>query len=351
MSDQSKFLRISKQAKTALAEQMPLSYLDTDGMLAADSDSKVPSQKAAKTYIDSPWKPAGASWVNYTEPKADGDFDIVNNTIKTTVDVPMLTPVCFSGTGTMPGGIALGAAYYAIRVDASHIRLGATVQAAYDVYNGVSGVSPVDITSLGSGQRILVFLNRVITSGDCRETYSPGYRIKLTQDAAVKYFYLLGMTYLDGNTILTLSYDSSYKLSVNGIAGVYYSWFANPPGFPLRRHWVSAYKGFSTPPPGTVKNYQIAIDGICRFFVYDTAAYTGISNAADYKLTLPVYAHGGSSAVYPYCAVIDNGVTQLDLGYCGVGLFECTVIKNQQLAGFAISGNKGARVHGECYIS
>ena len=33
-------------------QQMPLSYLDTDVTLAANSDTKVPSQKASKTYID-----------------------------------------------------------------------------------------------------------------------------------------------------------------------------------------------------------------------------------------------------------------------------------------------------------
>jgi len=46
--------------KTALAlnnvdnvQQLPLSYLDTDGALAANSDTKVASQKAVKTYVDS----------------------------------------------------------------------------------------------------------------------------------------------------------------------------------------------------------------------------------------------------------------------------------------------------------
>lgn len=33
-------------------DQVPLSYLDTDGTLAANSDSKVASQKATKTYVD-----------------------------------------------------------------------------------------------------------------------------------------------------------------------------------------------------------------------------------------------------------------------------------------------------------
>ncbi len=34
-------------------EQVPISYLDTDGTLAANSDSKVATQKAVKTYVDS----------------------------------------------------------------------------------------------------------------------------------------------------------------------------------------------------------------------------------------------------------------------------------------------------------
>lgn len=34
-------------------QQLPLSYLDTDGTLATNSDEKVASQKAVKTYVDS----------------------------------------------------------------------------------------------------------------------------------------------------------------------------------------------------------------------------------------------------------------------------------------------------------
>ena len=36
----------------ALALKLPTSYLDTDGTLAANSDTKIPSQKAVKTYAD-----------------------------------------------------------------------------------------------------------------------------------------------------------------------------------------------------------------------------------------------------------------------------------------------------------
>jgi hypothetical protein len=42
-------------------QQLPLSYLDTDGTLAANSDTKVPSQKAVKTYVGANAIPAPAS--------------------------------------------------------------------------------------------------------------------------------------------------------------------------------------------------------------------------------------------------------------------------------------------------
>ena len=44
-------------------QQMPLSYLDTDNTLAANSDAKVSSQKAVKAYIASQVGSAGLNWV------------------------------------------------------------------------------------------------------------------------------------------------------------------------------------------------------------------------------------------------------------------------------------------------
>ena len=46
--------------------QMPLSYLDTDGTFTANSDAKVPSQKAAKTYVDTEISTINATILGYT---------------------------------------------------------------------------------------------------------------------------------------------------------------------------------------------------------------------------------------------------------------------------------------------
>lgn len=45
-------MRIKPTTSSDSSNTIPITYLDTDGTLAANSDTKVPSQKAAKTYVD-----------------------------------------------------------------------------------------------------------------------------------------------------------------------------------------------------------------------------------------------------------------------------------------------------------
>lgn len=56
-------------------QQLPLSYLDTDGTLAANSDVKVASQKATKTYVDS----LGDLKLNLSGGTMTGDIDMDGN--------------------------------------------------------------------------------------------------------------------------------------------------------------------------------------------------------------------------------------------------------------------------------
>lgn len=51
-------------------QQLPLSYLDTDGALAANSDAKVASQKANKTYTDTKMPKAGGQFTGPPIPQA-----------------------------------------------------------------------------------------------------------------------------------------------------------------------------------------------------------------------------------------------------------------------------------------
>ena len=77
-------------------QQMPKSYLDTDATLAANSDEKVPSQKAVKAYADSKgyaWKGAWASSTAYSE----------NDTIEHNGSGYVCTVAHTSGASTEPG--------------------------------------------------------------------------------------------------------------------------------------------------------------------------------------------------------------------------------------------------------
>lgn len=67
-------------------QQMPLSYLDTDGTLTANSDTKVASQKATKTYADTKLAKATNVTVINDTGIADGEvavFNLTNKDIRT----------------------------------------------------------------------------------------------------------------------------------------------------------------------------------------------------------------------------------------------------------------------------
>jgi hypothetical protein len=73
MIDESRLRRMDKRIsdlKAALQKgdtepSIPMSYLDTDGTLAANSDEKVPTQKAVKSYADTKLTIPGA-WSDWT---------------------------------------------------------------------------------------------------------------------------------------------------------------------------------------------------------------------------------------------------------------------------------------------
>lgn len=113
---------------------IPASYLDTDGTLAANSDAKVPSQKAVKTYVDTeiagvgggPGGGGGGTGCNlrmslsssnpydtnssaaatlYIHPIYDGNVDVLVSGVKTTINVPSAISIdltTYATTGSKP---------------------------------------------------------------------------------------------------------------------------------------------------------------------------------------------------------------------------------------------------------
>lgn len=55
------------------SDKIETSYLDTDTTLAANSDSKIATQKATKTYVDANVNPTGRSWNEYAAANSGSD--------------------------------------------------------------------------------------------------------------------------------------------------------------------------------------------------------------------------------------------------------------------------------------
>lgn len=70
-------------------------------------------------------------------------------------------------------------------------------------------------------------------SGDKRDKYQPGDRIKLTQGFTTKYFIVTKVTYSSPYTIVTVYGGTDYELEIEGISDPYYSKMKSPQGFPL----------------------------------------------------------------------------------------------------------------------
>ena len=86
--------------------------------------------------------------VEDTEDFATTAVDIANNKITVVNDIPTATEIKFSSTGTLPSPLIIGTTYYAIRVDATHIKV------ASNPVNSAAGTA-IDLTSVGSGTHTL----------------------------------------------------------------------------------------------------------------------------------------------------------------------------------------------------
>jgi len=86
--------------------------------------------------------------VSSTEEFATGAVAIDTNIITVATDIATASIIRFSSTGVLPSPLVTGTAYYAIRVDATHIRIATTAVLA-------AAGTAIDITDVGSGTHTL----------------------------------------------------------------------------------------------------------------------------------------------------------------------------------------------------
>jgi len=86
--------------------------------------------------------------VDATEDFATTAVDIVNDKITVANDIATCTELKFSSTGAVPSPLVVGTAYYAINIDATHIKVAATPVLA-------AAGTAIDLTDVGSGTHTL----------------------------------------------------------------------------------------------------------------------------------------------------------------------------------------------------
>lgn len=147
-------------------------------------------------------------------------------------------------------------------------------------------------------------------TGDRTAVFSKGTRLKWTQ-TTVKYGVVISSSHAAGTTTVTIATTTDYVLTAAAISANYYSYDANPQGFPGVFAYTPTYTGFSADPSGGA-TWSI----VGRVVTVNHRPSDGTSNATGFTLTGPAPA---LSVVSLSARVINNGSSQT-----GAGLIETT---------------------------
>ena len=133
---------------------------------------------------------------------------------------------------------------------------------------------------------------------DYTSIYKRGLKIKLTQDATVKYFYVVNSTVTDGATVINVTNGAVNPLSTNAITEFYYSMEVNPVGFPSVFNYTPLWGATVTPPylsNGTLLG-KFAIRGNLVFCTIYLKPGSGTTyGSGTWAFTLPVLASNDSN--------------------------------------------------------
>lgn len=120
-------------------------------------------------------------------------------------------------------------------------------------------------------------------TGDQTVKFSKGTRIKLTQ-TTVKYFVVVASSFAAGTTTVTITGGSDYTFANAVISANYYSYAANPQGYPGWFAYTPTITGFSGS-PATTARFSVVGNKCQVVFQYGS---WGTSNATGFSVTTPI---------------------------------------------------------------
>lgn len=179
-----------------------------------------------------------------------------------------------------------------------------------------------------------------ISSVDRTSTFTPGTRIKLTQTTA-KYFVVVSSSY-STNTTVTVTGGSDYSLANAAITSPYYSYQANPQGYPGWFNYTVTWGGFSSDPSSVTSKFSV-VGRAC--YVQILPASVGTSNAQTMTISLPIAAVTRQDGI-PGGMAHDNGTSQTTTAVVNVAAASATasVYPAPNQGNWTNSGNKMAQL-------
>jgi len=166
---------------------------------------------------------------------------------------------------------------------------------------------------------------------------SKGTRIKLDQ-TTTKYFVVVDSSFSVDTTTVTVTGGDDYTLADEAITDNFYSYAANPQGYPGWFNWAPTFGGFSaSPTTGTAK---FAVVGrTCTILLQYIA---GTSNATSFTFVLPIASLIGGR--YQAARVTNNGADSLTPGMVEflVASTTANLYRDWGGTGWTASGGKNA---------
>lgn len=128
-----------------------------------------------------------------------------------------------------------------------------------------------------------------ISGVDRTTTYTKGTRLRLKQGGSYKYFFVVSSAF-STNTTVTLTGGTDYTLANAAITDNYYSYMANPQGYPGTFNYTPTYAGSASMTFGTVTTNiaQFSAVGNMISLVVYARGTTGGTPSTSISFTLPV---------------------------------------------------------------
>lgn len=180
-----------------------------------------------------------------------------------------------------------------------------------------------------------------VSGSDVTAKFTKGTRIKLTQ-TTVKYFVVTSSTFSTDTTI-NVTGGSDYTLANAAISVNYYSYMANPRGYPGWFNFTPSLTGFSGTPTVNVARFMV-IGNTC-FIKLDA---TGTSNSTSSGFTAPISTTSQANNDMLAIQVVNNGISLAQPGdaYISGAGTAWGVYRDSTGTAWTNSGGKQFRIYG-----